>query len=427
VSLRAYQQLAIERLRASVQAGHRAVVLVLPTGGGKTRVGATIIRAHIALGGRVLFLAHRRELIGQSAVHLRAEGLDQLRVIQAGGEIGPHDAPVTVASIQTLTMPGWMRRLPPATMVVIDECHHTMAETWARLATSYASALIIGLTATPQRSDGKPLGDIFTDLVVAASMQELIDEGHLVPCEVFAPPKRTHALASDPADAYLEYGRGRPGVVFCSTVAHAISVAESMTAAGVPAAHVDGKMAPRDRADRLARLARGELRVVTNVMVLTEGWDFPGVEVCILARSCEHASLYLQMVGRALRPAPGKMIATIVDLRGVVHHHGLPAEPRSYSLDGEAISQAEKLPPLQSCRDCGSVFRPAPQCPVCGVVRPMPELPEVKRQRLQQVYAKHTPDQRAAARRHLQAMAASRGYKPGWVDFVMQARYGAIA
>lgn len=423
--LRQYQQRALDDLRAAYADGHRAVCLVCPTGGGKTRIAATAIQSAVARGRRVLMLAHRRELIGQAANHLRAEGISDLRVIQAGGAHGKPDAPVTVASIQTLTAKRWRDRLPSANLVVFDEAHHTRAKSWESLADHYSRARLLGLTATPERSDGAPLGDVFQALVVASTVRELTELGHLVPCDVFAPAEQATALASDPVEAFLAYSDGRKGLVFCANVVHAEDVAARLNSAGVPTGCVDGTMQARDRAAVLARFASGELRCLSNVMCLTEGYDQPDAAVCVLARGCTHASLYLQIIGRVIRTAAGKTRATLVDLRGAVHSHGLPDEDRVYSLTGKAISTAEKLPALMRCKECLAMYRPAPQCPLCGTAKKMPTPPAVRRQILERISATHTADQRAAYRAQLAEKAREKGYHPNWVHHRMVARYGA--
>ena len=322
MNLRPYQERAIEALRASYRSGHRAPVLVLPTGGGKTVIAAAIVAGARQRGHRVLFLAHRAELLAQTA---RTLGGD-VRVVQADRDTGPAASPVVVASVQTVAAPRWAERLPPADLVIIDECHHAAAPTWAALAARYADARLLGLTATPQRGDGAPLGDVFDDLVVGASIRELTEAGHLVPCRVYVPAGGDvsgRRLACSPLEAYRRHAGGQRAVVFCSTVEHASEVAERFRTDGVPAGTVTGSTPDDVRARTLAEFRAGELRVLTNVHVLTEGWDDPGCAVAILARSCDAASTYLQAVGRVLRPAPGKDHAVLVDLAGVVEKHGL--------------------------------------------------------------------------------------------------------
>lgn len=367
-ALRAYQERAISDLRAVYQRGHRAPCLVLPTGAGKTVIASETIRLAITRGNRVLFLVHRQELLSQSVSKLERTGVTDLRIIQAGATLGDPRAPVTVASIPTLVR----REPPPADLVIIDEAHHTPAKTWSRLAESYRGSLLLGLTATPQRADGKPLGDIFDSIVVGSTVSELTALGHLVPCRVFAPAEQLEArtMAIDPVAAYRKHGGNQRAVVFCTTVEHAQRTAESMNAAGIPTGVVHGVMGRAARTETLAALESGHLRVVASCHVLTEGWDSPAVSVCILARRPQHTGLYLQMVGRVLRPSPGKTHATLIDLCGSVHDHGPPDMDREYTLDGSGISKVDREA-IRQCVTCGAVFKAGPlACPVCGEALP---------------------------------------------------------
>jgi DNA repair protein RadD len=424
MQLRPYQSQAIERLRGEIRSGHRSVLLVLPTGGGKTVLALHMVRGHIANGGRVLFLTHRTELIKQAARTFIGGGMSDLRIIQAGKSVGSRDAPITIASIPTLATERWAPNLPDASLVILDETQHVRSESWQRIAEHYRDSIRIGLTATPERADGKALGDIYTQIVVVRTVRELTDDGYIVPCSVFAPSEYRQQLAADPADAYLEHGDGKRGIIFCATVQHARSVAESLSSRGIPAACVDGKISASERARHLARFRAGELRVVTNVAVLTEGFDDPGIEVCVLARACDHVGLYLQIVGRVLRPSPGKHDATLIDLRGAVHRHGLPDDDRTYSLDGEAIRQSDALPPLKQCKQCGYCGRTWRACPECGYTQRDAELPEVRRERLRQVFANDSIDQRQAYFEKLTRHARECGYAPGWVAHRFRAKYG---
>jgi DNA repair protein RadD len=370
VRLRAYQERAIQELRAKYTAGKRAVCLVLPTGAGKTVVASEIIRSSIARGKRVLFLVHRQELLSQSVSKLESAGVTDLRIIQAGADLGNPRAMVAVASIPTLTR--WTARQPEADLVIVDECHHVVAKTWKRLADHYSSSLLLGLTATPQRADGKPIGDVFDSIVVGATVAELTSLGHLVPCRVFAPLDTLEAkhLALSPLEAYRKHADGTLAVIFCVTVEHATRVAEEMTGAGVPTAVVHGEMTKQARSKTLADLDAGRIRAVASIGVLTEGWDSPAVATCILARKPQHAGLYLQMVGRVLRPHPSKRHATLIDLCGSVHDHGPPDLAREFTLDGKGISKPDR-DAIRQCASCGAVFRAGPaQCPVCATDLP---------------------------------------------------------
>lgn len=392
IALRDYQRRAIDELRAAYQAGKRAPCLVLPTGGGKTLVASEIVRSAASRGRRVLFLAHREELIAQTVAKLEGFGITDVRIIQGARDVGSPMAPVCVASVPTLTRPRWADRMPFADLVVFDESHHVAAKSWAKIAAHYAGAHLLGMTATPERSDGKPLGDVFDALVVGATVRELTDLGHLVPCRVFAPPLtlETAELALSPVEAYAKHGRGGRAIIFCVKVEHAEAVAAEMSAAGVRTEVVHGNGG--NRAEALARFRAGTTRAIANVHVLTEGFDDPEVEVCILARKPEHAGTFLQMIGRVLRPAPGKQGATLIDLCGSVHDHGLPDEHREFSLTGKAISSADRQP-IRQCPSCGAVFPAtgAPACPQCGATLPVrqQEIPQSTGVGVQEV--KHAP------------------------------------
>ncbi len=367
--LRAYQEDAIAKLRESYRTGHRAPCLVLPTGGGKTVIASAIVKGANARGTGVLFLAHRTELIDQTVRKLESAGIHDLRIIQASADLGSPTAPVTVASIPTLTR--WKDRLPKAGLVLFDECHHGPSKTWGSLGDQYSTAQLLGLTATPERADGKAVGDMFDDLVIASSVKELTALGHLVPCVTWAPPAKldTGELGLDPVAAYQRYGNDERAVVFCVSKQHAADVAEQFNAAGIVAAVVHGSLAKAERGGTLAAYERGEIRVLCNVHVLTEGWDQPLASVCILARRPGHDGTFLQMVGRVLRPAPGKKRAILLDLCGSVHQHGLPDDAREYSLTGRGIKKTDRLP-LRQCPTCGAVFMTAVDCPMCGCELP---------------------------------------------------------
>lgn len=382
--LRPYQQRAVDELRDAYRRGKRRPLFVLPTGGGKTIVASHIIQSAGALGNRSLFVAPRRELIGQTVHKLADAGIWDVRVIQAANDTGRPDAPVIVGSIQTLTLPRWLGRLPAADLVIADEAHHLASDQWGKLSGAYPSARWLGLTATPERADGRALGDVFDEIVVGASVSELMELHDadpaigLVRCRVFGPPigeLESGELALDPVAAYQQHGDGGLAVVFCVTVKHAEQTADAFNAAGIPAALVHGQMPAIERAAILGNWPTGTPRVVCNVGVLTEGFDLPALSVCILARRFGHAGLYLQCVGRTLRPSPGKQQATVIDLCGSSIKHGPPDMPREYSLTGKAIRSGSSRDIIRQCPTCAAVFLAGPlQCPQCGAELPRREI-----------------------------------------------------
>lgn len=467
--LRPYQLRAIEESAAHMAAGVDRVLIVSPTGSGKTVVMAEIIRRMRAKGKRALFLAAARELILQTSQKLADVDVPH-GIIMAGHE-PDYSHPVQVASIQTLRR----RALPPADLVVIDEADLARARTYETILSEYPNAFVLGATASPWRTDGKGLGELFKALVVAATPAQLMAEGHLCPYSgyVFEPldvsgiatkagdydekelgrratdTAAGQKLAGDVVAKYLQYGAGKRAVCFAVNVRHSEMLAERFIAAGIPAEHLDGTMSMRQRDAILERLRSGETHVVTNVGVLTRGVDVPALEVCILARATQSLSLYLQMVGRVLRPSPatGKTHALILDHAGCIMRgdeivHGLPDQDRDYSLDCDlrARQAREKreaaAPAIRQCLECYAVH-PADldACPMCGapVVRvrqtEIAEAADVREVSLDEV-RKMRPAGPGAGRVQLAYLervlrdARERGWKPTAVGMKFKAKFG---
>jgi superfamily II DNA or RNA helicase len=427
MNLRDYQASALDKVRARLREGARSVLLVAPTGAGKGTIAAHVLRSVVERGGRALFLVHRGEILADVQGRLAAGGLLDTAILKAG-VAAQLSAPVQLASVQTLASRGHVR--PPANVVVWDEAHHAVAETYRQIREAYPDAVHLGLTATPQRADRSPLGDCFEQLVVAATPAQLRDKGFLVPCDVIAPPTVGEGgeLALHPADAYQRWGQGRRCVLFAATVSESQAFVAALNGAGVAAEHLDGATRAAERQAILARLASGETRVVSNVFVLTEGVDIPAVEVCMLARGCQAESTFLQMVGRVLRPAPGKERALLIDLRGVVWQHGLPYAEREYTLDGEGITAREKKPQVWSCETCFAVNpRSAKVCQRCDAPKPIRIVAQEIRERSMQEIDESAEVPEMFKRKAFLALAKAqreRGYKPGWVGVQFKERFG---
>ena len=361
-SLRPHQSRAQHDMREHVRAGKKGVLVVMPTGGGKTILAADTVARHVAKGGRVAWFAHRRELVRQARETLEAFALP------VGADGLNAAAPVQVLSVQGSLRAG---EVPPATLCVFDEAHHFGGETWRDLLLAYPEAIRLGLTATPERSDGIGLSNagMFEVIVTAAQISELVAAGFLVPCEVRGPSSRMRPgrMAQRPADAYAEHAPGTSAIVFCHSVQGAHDAAEEIRAKGFTAAAVWGDMPVEERDDVLGRFSSGRLQVVTNMSVLTEGFDAPRAETCILARGCGSVGLYLQMVGRVLRAFPGKKGALLLDLRGVVHApgFGMPGEDREYALDGAGIRRKGVPGGDRYCKVCKALVI-GDWCITCG-------------------------------------------------------------
>ena len=274
-----------------------------------------------------------------------------------------------VASFQTLFA---RSQRPCADLVVVDEAHHANAGTYSEVLSWYPDAQIVGLSATPQRLDGRPLGDMFDAMVSTVGYERLIADGNLVDCHVFGSPQnlKAGAVATDPVAAYQQHTPGGSSFLFAPTVELSKEHARAFNAAGIPAEHVDGATPADERAASIRRFSEGVTRVLCNVNVFTEGTDIPRADTVILARGCTSVGLYLQMVGRALRPFAGKSHATLLDLTGASLAHGLPTAERTWTLEGSGNGAAKD--PLFMCMSCGACYEKAGACPCCGYVRPKP-------------------------------------------------------
>jgi superfamily II DNA or RNA helicase len=421
--LRAYQSDALEAIReATISSGN--CLVVSPVGSGKSVLFAEIAKLGNSRGRKIGLVMSRRELVKQGSSHARRAGLVDQRIFLSGKAEGSLNAPVWVASIDTLLSSSWRDRLPEADILIVDEAHHIVTKKFVALRDAYPNSWLIGFTATPERSDGKPLKPPFTRMVVVAQVRELIEQGWLVPTTVWSPKAAQSGLADKPADAYLKKGEGRRAIIFCANIPHSTATAEALRAAGVAAEHVDGETREGERDAILARFADGTTRVLVNCNLVGEGFDVPACKCVVIARGCDSPVMWIQSIGRAMRPDDsGLSHALVLDLRGAVWNHGLPDAVREFSLDGVPISTSEKGEAIQQCRYCGHVFKPTGVCPYCGATLLIPKSPAVRRAELAIVHATHTPDQRIGFLRGLIKTARARGYKSGWVTMQFHARY----
>jgi superfamily II DNA or RNA helicase len=461
MDLRYYQTDVCARFENEVAQGKRNILLVAPTGSGKTVIASAIIKG---VSRRALLIAHRREIVNQTSAKLTAFDVHH-GVIQAGDEhkLRPMSA-VQVASIQTLharairsaSMP-----MPPADLLIIDEAHHACAPTYRAVLEQYPDAIVLGLTATPCRGDGRGLGGIFGTMIQCPQIPELIDNGYLVKTRVYAPVDPDlrgvqtrqgdyvesqlaermdrEKLIGDIVTHWLKFGEGRRTVAFACSVGHSVHICDEFNRAGIRAEHLDGATPLDDRAAILARLESGETKVVTNCMVLTEGFDMPDIGCCVLARPTKKMGLFRQMIGRVLRPADGKPDAIVLDHSGAVFRHGLPEDYVVWTLDPDehaiAPEHQKRLSEkghggLLECSQCSALRLGGKPCPACGFMPRRPaefmattagELGLVERGKAKVHY-----DAAEKTRWHcmLAGVAVERSYKPGWVAHKFREKFG---
>lgn len=392
MNLRPYQLAAVEEIRQRYRQGAKKVLCVAPTGAGKTVLFSHIAQKATERGSRVIVIAHRTELIDQASGKLNQFGLAH-GIVQANRPSAPH-RPVQIASIQTLQASS--RRIPPADLVVIDEAHHvTKKNGYSKVLEYYPNAKVLGVTATPWRLDGKGLGDVFEQHVIAATPRQLRDEGFLVPVGGWqyeaidttqarvrqgdfvvgdlAAAATDAKVVGDVVSEWLQHARGKRSVLFAINIEHSQFMAQAFVRAGVRAEHVDGTMGATERRNIINRLRSGETEVLCNCNVLTEGFDCPELECVMLCRPTLSTALFLQMVGRGLRPADGKEMCRIHDHAGCLEAHGHPYAERDYSP--ETTAQVHRggggAPRLLVCKQCKAIVDRWP-CTACGYM-PKPE------------------------------------------------------
>jgi len=396
VSLRPYQTDIAAEFERHVERGDRSILLVAPTGSGKTVIASAIIASATR---RALVVAHRREIVNQTSDKLTARGVAH-GIIQAGDDdkLRPQ-ARVQVASIQTLharAIRSSTMLMPLADLLIIDEAHHACAMTYQKVIEAYPDAIVLGLTATPCRGDGRGLGGIFETLIECPQIPELIEGKYLVRSRIYAPVEpdlhgvKTQAgdyvenqladrmdrpkLIGDIVTHWHKFGERRKTVAFACSVGHSVHITDEFIEAGVRAEHLDGTTSKDEREAILARLASGETEVVANCMVLTEGFDCPDIGCIVLARPT------MQMIGRGLRPADGKSDCVILDHSGAVFRHGLPEDRVEWTLSPDRQASAPEHTKRQSsyesklieCTQCSTLRLGGKPCPNCGFLPKRP-------------------------------------------------------
>ena len=440
MNLRPYQQQLITDIRLQYQLGHRRVLAVLPTGGGKTVCFTHVAQQAAKKGNRVCVLVHRQELLDQAS---RAMPMPH-GCIRANRSMDLSHA-VQIASVQTLARR--LHLIPPEffQLIIVDEAHHTTAGQWAACLQHFHQAHLLGVTATPCRTDGRGLGEWYQAMVQGPTAQWLTDEGYLAAARVLAPPgfdtkglrkkmgdydtkeaeQRVGTIMGDIVGHYRKHLSGQTAIAFCCSVAHAEAVAALFVSAGVPAASIDGSMSSDQRSDLLTALSTGRLKVLTSCALIGEGVDVPSVGGCILLRPTQSEALHLQMIGRCLRPS-GSKVAVVLDHVGNTLRLGHHLEQRDWSLDGLARRDRDQAPSVKVCPVCYATSPSAAQvCCDCGHVF-APEARELKQVdgELQEIAARQRKREQGNARdlEALRELAQQRGYKRGWAERVYQAR-----
>jgi DNA repair protein RadD len=447
-TLRPYQSDALTRLKLAFLAGKRRIVLVLPTGAGKTLIASHIVAGALAKGGKAVFCAPMITLIDQTIAAFEAEGISHIGAMQAKHPRTDASAPVQVASVQTLQRRG---EIPSASVVLVDEAHvfSKAVADWMR---ERPDLVFVGLTATPGRAG---MADEWDDLVVGVTTRELIDQGYLSRYSVFAPSTADlsgvkivrgeyqadgaaeamseSGLVGDILSNYLLHGEGRPTLGFAVTVAHAKHMAERFTEAGIPSAYVEASTDTLERGAIRDAFTHGDIRVIWSVRTMTTGVDLP-VSGIIDASPTRSAMLFQQKIGRGLRINPGTEDLIVWDHAGNTQRIGFVEDLDWSALPGGKRGEGErqqKTPTPKPCGCCGALMPPRVKvCPSCGTERKVPS------GYIETADGELVPLKRDASRAHVAVsvkmdwygsllwIAAERGYAKGWAYFKYREKFG---
>ena len=469
MQIRPYQTKAVEDARKSVQAGNRRIIIQGSCGSGKTIIAALMIKNALQKRKRVIFLVHYRQLAYQAMERFADFGMQNDVGIIMAGEEGHYDRPVQIISMQTYgrrldlgdhPLNSWFQE---ADLVFYDEAHASVAKTRKAILDLYRdAAVIVGLTATPCRADGRPLGAIYQDIVTVSSVQELTKMGFLVPAVYYGAKKLPDLenipivagdynkkilgkrvdkpkLVGDILENWLRIGCERSTVVFAHNVKHSLHIKELFTKWGISCEHVDAHTPPLERQGIIARSESGKTQVVTNVNVYSEGADFPWVSCVVLAKPTFSFMRYWQMAGRGLRPYPGKQDCIIIDHARNVERHGFMDDPFVWTLGGKEkawtkpkIKGRVEKPPL-ICDQCQTEFRGS-VCPRCGLKVKFygkkiecaeARLCRLNKEKKQALDFLAVEEAKKRFLRMAEYHCREKKYDPGWIAHTYYKKYGA--
>lgn len=384
ILLRDYQEETIQAVLAARENGVRRQLVSLATGGGKTIIFSELAKK---LNVPTIILAHRDELI-QQAVDKLLTVWPQANVGVVKAEKDEFRQPIVVASVQTLAREKRLERLAalPWNLMIADEAHHCASRTWHNIMTRLGfidingntpkDKLLLGVTATPKRSDGIGLHEIFEEIVYRKSILDLIRAGYLVDLKGvqimtkvnFGQIKTTRGdfddheledlLNTDNCNslvvrAYQQYAPNRKAIAFTAGVEHARALSAMFNKAGIPAGWVCGETPVDQRKNTLERFSRGELKVVTNFGIFTEGTDIPSVDCILMARPTKSTALYTQCIGRGARTFPGKSDCLVLDVAGVSHRHDICSLSSLFGLSRERLARQTVSTAVKKAVDAG--------------------------------------------------------------------------
>lgn len=438
IELRDYQQSLLDKARAELAKGHKSVLCVCATGGGKSYIFMDMADR---CKGKVLVLVHRGELKDQHIREFEKNGIPMDDII--------------VETVQTVYR--HLEDYPDIRMVIADEAHLFLSRTFKATVDHFAAqgCFTIGFSASPCRLDGSSMSDVFTAMVEGPQTAELIEKKRLCPYEYYAPltvdvsnlKKQRGEYVTSEVEELMEpaiYGKvieeyrrlcpDKQAIAFCVSVKHSQQVANQFAEAGIMAAHLDGNTPKKERERLMERFRAGEIKVLTNVNLFAEGLSVDGIGAVLMLRPTASLALCLQQWGRGLRYQPDK-VCTIVDCVGNYTRHGLPDEHREWTMEGRVKEHRthddEGNFTVRQCPYCYKCFPAKPVCPYCGEeyplhARELQVIEEIQLKKITEEEAKREADRKARVQEEIR-MARSyedflriereNNYKSGWAYF----------
>ncbi|MBD5429688.1 DEAD/DEAH box helicase [Lactobacillus sp.] len=442
-----YQQKLVTEIRKALIDGNQSVLIVSPPGSGKSVVIAEIARLTTLKGNRVMFTVHKKELVKQIRETFIKQNVDmKLCTIMTVGKIKNR-----------------LSILPRPNLIITDETHHSLAKTYQKIYDYYSDVPRLGFTATPWRLSGQGLSEIYDVMIEGKAVKWLIDHHHLAPYKYWCSEDGNRELLKksstgdftqasmdefskyiirgDIVKNWIEHGENRKTIIYCHSIQFSQEVVKAFNDAGINAIHVDSKTPSKKRDQIMEDFRNGKIKILSNVDLISEGFDVPDCGCVVLLRPTASLVLYLQQAMRCMRYQPGKE-AIIIDQIGNVHSFGAPATERKWSLEARKRKNnaSNEGPSIRECPQCYAWFEPVKSkniCPICGFKVPVEERKDKIEVDEKAKLTKFTSDDEQYVANYkyldvkpselnsveeLKEYAKVKGYKPGWIYFQQKQR-----
>jgi superfamily II DNA or RNA helicase len=437
IELRPYQQDLLDKTTNAFKKGFRKVLVESPCGSGKTILLTKMASMAQDNGKTVWFILPRQEIMEQTFETFERCGVP-LNTVHIG---------------MIITMANHLKELPEPDLIIYDECHISVSNTYNKISNAFPNAFIVGATASPCRTDNRPLGDLYETIVRGVTVRWLIDNHYLAPYDYYSvlltdlasaetngdydtvkasELLMTSAIYGDIIKSWYKFADGMQTVVYCCSIAHSQKTTEMFNNAGITAVHFDGNTSKAERKRIVDDFRDGKFKVLVNCDLISMGFDMPDINCVMLLRPTQSASLFIQQSGRALRYKPNKR-AVIIDMVGNYNRFQLPDEPYDWSLTQSVKKRKEfnddGTLSIRQCSECFRCFKTANKCPYCGYEyevkgRELKAVKEVELKKIEAIEKAEQEKQKKLARMEvgqcrtiadLQKIAKERNYKQAWV------------